>query len=180
MGIQRAFSIQPSQIFIQGAHVGGDTDFDGNGPDLVIDTTVMRRGPKLFARVRATWTETKQDFTRFEGDSGDVEIFNVDQRFPGWNIKSVNGNETFDFTMADPTFRRRLFGHNVQPLFSHGSSLVLMYQVIGDSDGGIFGGDDHPELTVIFHPLEVAIEHPTIEVRRQLRWELLKPVAIPR
>jgi hypothetical protein len=159
MQLTRTFSVQPHSIEVIGTHQSGDTDFDGNGPRVTINTSIIRRGPKLFIQCHAKWQETKPDNTTFVGDSGQIEFFNVGQRFPRWHIASVNGNETFDFTDADPTVDEVLSGYGTHMIIPPGAAIVGRYEVQGDSDGGAFGGDDHPFTTVLFKPVEVKIHH---------------------
>ena len=155
------FSLKVPTVHLKGQHQsGGDDDFHGNGPEVTFDARMMRRGPKLFIRSNVIWKETKHDFTTFKAESDEIEVFNVDQRFPEWKIKNVNGNSTFDYTLTDPTWRQILHGHGIHRFWLPGSRLVSSLQIHGDADGGWFGCADSPWIDISFNPVEVVIELP--------------------
>lgn len=143
----RRIAIQPSPILFYPPHTGGDTEFDGNGPDIDIETRLERAGSVLNITLRATFRETKSDWTTFSGQMTQ-RVFDVNTEHPGWDIQSVHSEFIDTLNVTD-------FDHSVNSYPRQG--LVSLYKVQGDDDGGIFGGDDKPWVQVFFNPIELTL-----------------------
>ncbi|NEP12527.1 MAG: hypothetical protein F6K14_20425 [Symploca sp. SIO2C1] len=149
MGTQttRRIAIQPSPIVFNPPHTEGDTDFDGNGPNINIETRLERAGSVLNITLRATFRETKSDWTTFAGQITQ-RVFDVETEHPGWDIQSVHSQFVDTLNVTD-------FDHNINSYPRQG--LVSLYEIQGDTDGGVFGGDDQPWVQVFFNPFELTL-----------------------
>lgn len=165
MSIERTLSVQPL-IFVPRIHPSDDTDSERELPanisahssvlELEIESKIERRDSKLFAAVKVISKVAKGDLITFSGICKEIEFFDLEQRCPGWSIKSVNGNTTFDLTIADPTFHIQVDGRGVYTYFPTGSRLVSSYQIVGVRDR--FGDSDKSVITTIFKPVELLLQ----------------------
>jgi hypothetical protein len=106
------------------AHVGGDTDFYGHGPDVEVSVELsIKAKNQLWARLSMEARETKADWTEVRGAVNRM-IYQHDR--PIESI--VSGTRS--------TLRRRLSGHGphvIEP--TSDSDPVARYTLIGDTDG---------------------------------------------
>ncbi len=147
----RRIAIQPSPILFNPPHTGGDTEFDGNGPEIDVETRLERAGSVLNITLRATFRETKADWTTFSGQITQ-RIFDVDAEHPGWDIQSIHSEFVDTLNVTD-------FDHDINSYPRQG--LVSLYKIQGDTDGGLFGGDDKPWVQVFFNPIELTLINTT-------------------
>ena len=132
------------------AHTEGDTDFDGNGPFVHIVVEVQRKANLLVLATSAFFQETKSDWTTFEGTQTQA-FYDVHVEHPGWRIQSIVG-------MEHQSFQNVLMGYGQQTFTFGIAGLVNTLVLRGDSDGGAFGGDDHPGIvSMSFNEIQVRL-----------------------
>jgi hypothetical protein len=74
----------------------------------------------------------------------------------------VSGNNWKVLNVVTPPFNdtKTLNGYGVHH-FDYGvGGIVSSIDAIGDSDGGVFGGDDHPQITLIFNNIVINVQDP--------------------
>jgi hypothetical protein len=132
-------------------HTDGDTDFDGNGPLVSITADVKRKGSLLILDVYAFFQETKSDWTTFEGNFQQT-FYDVSLQHPGWRIQSIQGK-------MHQTYETVLTGYGQHTISPFGTSdFVKSMVLVGDSDGGAFGGDDKPRIvSLAFNEIELRL-----------------------
>ena len=136
--------------FVPG-HTEGDTDFDGNGPSVYISADVKRKANQLVLAVYAIFQETKSDWTTFEGHF-EQTFYDVHLQHPGWRILSIQGN----FHQVYQTVLTGTGQHTISPFGT--SDFVNNMVLVGDSDGGAFGGDDKPRIVTLgFNKIELKL-----------------------
>lgn len=144
-------------ISVRPPHAGGDKDFDGNGPDfrLWIGLEVQRESIlHLFWYMK--FVENKPDSTTFEG-SGSMPLYDIDRDYPGYKIERIITPSTFEHTGTDQDHAVNKY------LVGIGSkSLVREIEVMGDKDGGIWGGPDEPWMSVYFNPIRLSLTEPNV------------------
>ena len=131
------------------SHTRGDKDFDGNGPNTIITTNLgaTSDGRTLQASVSSFFEETKSDWTTFTGrTTSSVDIGGL---YPGWRIDSILSSTSDELRFVDTDHSLDIFGGS--------TPLVQRYEIQGDKDGGIFGGDDDPFVTLLFNPVQVRL-----------------------
>lgn len=133
------------------SHTEGDTDFDGNGPSVYVSAQVKRQGNLLSLSVYAIFQETKPDWTTFEG-SLEQAFYNVGVEHPGWHILSIQGH-------FHQVYQGELSGYGQHTISPFGTSdFVNNMVLVGDSDGGVFGGDDQPRIVKLgFNRIELKL-----------------------
>lgn len=146
---RKCITVSIPQITYHPPHVGGDTDFDGNGPAFAVLVQLLNTPPTITLRIEATFTETKSDYTRFAGVF-DTPVYNVGQANPGYEIETIDGGAWASFVGVDQN-------HAPETMVPTGGTLVNSATIVGDSNGGIFGGDDRPSVTLNFHPVTVCL-----------------------
>lgn len=136
--------------FVPG-HTEGDTDFDGNGPSVYISADVKRKANQLVLDVYAIFQETESDWTTFEGSFEQI-FYDVNIQHPGWRIQSIQGN----FHQVYETVLTGYGEHTVSPFGT--SEFVKKMVLVGDSNGGTFGGDDKPRIVKLgFNKIELKL-----------------------
>jgi hypothetical protein len=103
--------------------------------------------------IDANWRETVSDYTWFQSHL-QQQIFNASQISETAKIVSVNDQLVADGVIATE-FSTVLDGYGIHTFNSQG--LVGQYQVHGDENGGIFGGDDTPWVTVTLNTVQVVL-----------------------
>jgi hypothetical protein len=150
--LKKATTIKPFQaatISYAPPHTGvGDTEFDGNGPYYSITTRLEKRGQLVVAILDVSFRETKPDTSTFAGRYEQI-VLDVDQQFPGYQLVSVDTNLFDQITGTDR-------GHNDE-IIARPGTFVREYVVRGDSDGGAFGGNDEPRVTVAFSSVNLSL-----------------------
>lgn len=144
----RYIAFRPSDVEFRPPHVRGDREFDGNGPVWQVSVQINVRGPLLVCNLRAFFQETKPDYTTFSG-SREFVLLNTDEQFPGEKITSIN-TQVFDF-------KNGVDEDHYDEVIAGGGP-VDHYRIRGDSDGGIFGGNDLPQVNVMFRTLSLTLE----------------------
>ena len=131
-------------------HTEGDSDFDGHGPFVHIVTQVQRNGSILVLTTSAFFQESESDWTTFEG-SITQSFYDARVEHPGWRIQSIAGATHQSIQMVLGGYGRHSFHYGTTG-FIH--SMVLR----GDSDSGVFGGHDRPEIiSMQFNELQVEL-----------------------
>ena len=169
----------PPSVGLDPKHTGtGDTDFDGNGPQLVaipeVSITPDRRAIEVtFADI--TFKETKGDGTTFSARyvtalSYDLDDLFRDQGIQGYifaeldndgrregeNDKISSNSDEYVFPQQQRPGQRTYEDNNHDVDYLPGGDLISQYAVVGDTDGGLFGGPDQPILQVLaFNPIDV-------------------------
>lgn len=144
----RQIAFRAPDVEFRPPHSRGDREFDGNGPVWQISVYMHVRGPLLVCRVRAFFQETKPDFTTFSG-SREFTLLNCDEQFPGERISSID-TQTFDFKNGIDD------DHSDEIVVGGGP--VEEYRIRGDSNGGVFGGNDLPQVNIIFRTLALTLD----------------------
>lgn len=116
--------LPPLLPFYTPAHVDGDREFDGNGPDMAvtIDLHVVD-GDQVHATVRIETVETRWDWTRASG-SADFLLYQAQEP-----IVSIDSPTHFEHHYRDTDLARDVFD------FPEGASLVKRLTCIGDTMG---------------------------------------------
>lgn len=127
------------QLYYEPPHVRGDKEFDGNGPYVTLVTRLQITGTGLVsAVVDASFQETRSDWTTFAGSSSPVVLF------------YASGGLTFTTPSSD---RLEFLDTNyTNDIFSR-IGLVRRYEIVGDRDGGLFGGADKPSARIDLNPI---------------------------
>jgi len=134
-------------------HSGGDTDFGGHGPAFTGSVTLkVINETTLVLIVDGVFTETQSDWTKYEVHSRTTLLDLTAEKGPGWKISTVRGR------LDVPLDNQVLSGYGTHRIYGSDSGLVREVIVVGDSDGGIGGGDDHPSIQITFNPIYMQIE----------------------
>ena len=144
-------TVQPPPVVgFRPGHTDGDADFDGHGPFVHLVAQVRRSGGLLLLDTSAFFQETAADWTTFEGTLSEP-FLDVDRAWPGWRIQAVRGP-----AYQDVQLRLAGYGHHH---FHYGEDGFVRSLVLrGDSDGGVFGGRDRPEIVAMhFNPLRLEL-----------------------
>ena len=87
-------------------------------------------------------------------DEGNFEetFYDVNLQHPGWRIQSIQGN-------FHQTYQTVLNGYGPKTISPFGTSdFVNRMVLVGDSDGGTFGGDDKPRIVNLgFNKIELKL-----------------------
>ena len=131
-------------------HTEGDSDFAGHGPFVHIVTQVQRNGNILVLNTSAFFQESESDWTTFEG-SMSQSFYDARVEHPGWRVQSIVGDTYQSIQMVLGGFGRHSFHYGTSGLVN---SMVLR----GDSNSGVFGGVDRPEIiSMQFNELQVEL-----------------------
>jgi hypothetical protein len=131
-------------------HTEGDSDFSGHGPFVHIVTHVQRNGNVLVLNTSAFFQESESDWTTFEG-SISQSFYDARVEHPGWRIQSIGGDVHQSIQLVLGGFGRHSFHYGTTGLVN---SMVLR----GDSDSGVYGGHDRPEIiSMQFNELQVEL-----------------------
>jgi hypothetical protein len=125
----------------------GDTEFGGNGPDVIVRVTMFVENNAVKARIYMRAEETKNDHSTAEGYTT-VTLYEPD---PGYEILRIIGN-----TFSEETYRDNDHGADVftQP----SSEPVYQFEVIGDTSGKDIGQQDGDTgVTVEFNDIDVEL-----------------------
>ena len=144
-------AIQPPAIGnFRPGHTEGDLDFGCNGLFVHVVTQVQRNGNVLVLNTSAFFQESESDWTTFEG-SISQPFYDARVEQPGWRIQSITG-ETHQSIQI-------MVGHYGRHSFEYGASSLIRSMVLrGDSDSGVFGGHDRPEIiSMQFNELQVEL-----------------------
>jgi len=145
----KAEHVLSEQILIFVPIIYQSDDTDSNALEFTFASSIERRSDKLSAAIEVTWKETNNDSIKLAGASRKINFFDVEQRFPEWNIKSVNSITSFDFKIADPILRLSIRKHRPHTHVMGSSSLISFYKFVCD-------GDD--VLTAVFKPVDLVLE----------------------
>lgn len=120
-------------------HVGGDREYDGNGPDVFASGTLLGVGTnRLRVRIFMDAIETKSDFTRARGTSPEFLIYVAP---PGQCVQSVSRG-TYD------EIRYRDNDHGVDSFDGQvAGSFVNDWSFVGDTGGDEAGTETGAALT---------------------------------
>ena len=131
-------------------HTEGDSDFAGHGPFVHIVTQVQRNGNVLVLNTSAFFQESESDWTTFEGTISQ-SFYDARVEHPGWRIQSIVGETYQSIQMVLGGYGRHSFHYGNLGLVN---SMVLR----GDSNSGVFGGVDRPEIiSMQFNELQVEL-----------------------
>jgi hypothetical protein len=143
-------AIQPSTILIQATQrTQGDGEFFGHGPAMYLSAGLYRPTQfhvSLWASVK--FRETQADWTTYIGDF-DAVVYDVRSQNPRARIVNI----------ITPGFNdeKVLEGYGVHAFQYGNAALINRIDAIGDEYGGIFGGNDHPQVTLLFNNVEIEI-----------------------
>lgn len=145
---QQNIAIQPSTILIQASQrTNGDGEFNGNGPIMYLTATLFRPTQyHVSLSAFARFQETRSDYTTYQG-SFLAQVFDIRNQFNGQVITNIL---TPPFNTA-----QTLNGYGIHHFDFGDVSLVRSIDAIGDEYGGIFGGDDHPQVTLLFNNIVI-------------------------
>ena len=150
---RKNIAIQPPTLQIPANHhTAGDTDFDGHGPNMYLNVSLyVANEYQLGINCQVRFTETQDDWTTWQGSFTDI-VF---------DIRSLGGQSKI-LSVVTPPFSTmaELDGHGSHNQDFGIGGIVQSYTATGDSDGGPFGGDDHPQVTLTFNNIEIQVEDP--------------------
>lgn len=128
------------QVTVNPIHTGGDGEFDGNGPEIMINVIVHNESSGIRAWVWMSARETKSDWTAVQGENY------TPYKNLGPNVEVIAISPT-----QDGYRRTQEGGHDMFPGSGY-SGLVNRFEIIGDTRG-----DDVNEtrVTVYFNPIQV-------------------------
>jgi hypothetical protein len=92
----------------------------------------------MLLEVSAFFQETGGDWTTFEGALAEP-FLDVAKAYPGWRIQAIRGETYQSVQLVLNGFGRHHFQYG-------DAGLVRAMVLRGDSDGGVFGGLDRPEI----------------------------------
>jgi hypothetical protein len=176
---QQNIQIQPGALVVSATqHTNGDGDFDGHGPNMWLNVSLyVPNEYELGLNVFVRFEETQSDWTTWQGSFSGI-VYDVRAEGNKWKIESV----------VTPPFNdvKQLNGWGNHH-FDYGiGGIVNSIDAIGDSDGGIFGGDDHPGVTLNFNNIVINVQDPPVvgdlswlQTKLQLppRMRILRPAA---
>jgi hypothetical protein len=137
------------------AHIGGDREFAGHGPDIHIVTTLMKQGDyELIVEIYMDAVETKPDWTHFQGTKLQI-VYNAEEDHPGWMIQRILSDTTSSLAFRDT-------GHGKKLHPPDNGKLVRMYRVQGDQKG-----EDQPWVQVIFNDVLVRLVETPMQFRNR-------------
>lgn len=152
-------------------HTRGDTDFDGHGPDMWLNVTpYVANEFQIGVNVYVKFMETQSDWTTFEGSFNGILC---DIRTSGATQKILN------VITPATAIHETLNGYGTHSYNFGGANLVGSIAAVGDSDGGVFGGDDHPQVVISFNQLYVELQDPpaSLSGAEYSRWiKSIRPV----
>jgi hypothetical protein len=99
--------------------------------------------------------ETQSDWTTFEGSFNGIV----------YDIRTMGGSQKI-LNVVSPAaaIAETLNGYGIHHFDFGAGGIVGSIDAVGDSDGGIFGGDDHPQVIINFNQLIVDVQDPPIFV----------------
>jgi hypothetical protein len=125
----------------------GDSEFGGNGPDIIVRVSLFVENNKVKARIYMRAEETKNDHSTAEG-STTVTLYEPD---PGHEILKIIGN-----TFSEEVYRDN--DHAADVFTQPSDEPVYQFEVIGDTSGNDIGQQDGDTgVTVIFNDIEVEL-----------------------
>jgi hypothetical protein len=123
----------------------GDADFDGHGPDVATDVTLIVAPQALTARVHMHAKETRSDWTE-AGGWQDYQLFAPEA---GWKIEQVEGKTTTSHHYLDATVDQR-DSFNMGP-----GELVRRFDYVGDTGGDEAG--TKTSVTITFNDIHLVL-----------------------
>jgi hypothetical protein len=123
-------TVSPGTIgpFVPGKIGQGDADFDGNGPDVTSDVSLIVAPQALTAKVHMHAKETTSDWTEAEG----WQTYQLYAPDPGWRIEQVVGKTSSAHHYLD--------SNQTEDSFDLGNGeLVRRFVYVGDTDGNEAG-----------------------------------------
>lgn len=148
-------TIQPGGLTVYGdQHTRGDTDFDGHGPDMWLNVSpYVANEYQIGLNIYVKFMETQSDWTTFEGSFNGI-VF---------DIRSMGGSQKILSVQSSAfAIHETLNGYGVHHYDFGVGGIVGSIDAVGDSDGGVFGGDDHPQVVINFNPLIIDVQDPPI------------------
>jgi hypothetical protein len=150
---QENITIQPGGLTVYGdQHTRGDTDFHGHGPDMWLNVSpYVANEYQIGLHVYVKFMETRSDWTTFEGSFNGIV----------YDLRTTGGSDKI-LRVISPAFavHETLNGHGTHHFDFGAGGIVGGIDCVGDSDGGVFGGDDHPQVFINFNPLIVDLQSP--------------------
>lgn len=151
---EQNITIQPESLRLRATQrTRGDGDFDGNGPNMYLYAFLyVANQYQIGLKFTVRFQETRRDWTTYEGSFSGI-VYDV--RNQGGRYKVLN--------VITPAFSKveRLEGYGEHSLGPYGMEGIVREAVaIGDEDGGVFGGNDQPEVTVHFNSVRIEVEDP--------------------
>lgn len=141
------------------AHTRGDKELHGN-PKTHLEVALHRRGQEITLSFYVSFVEEGGDHTTFQGGDHRV-LLNVNNEFPGWTLDTVGGNPSLSSPLLYYAWDGYPQGHGYHHYNVAPTGLVREFTLLADSDGGIFGGDDHPGIiSLLFNQVPVQISKP--------------------
>ncbi len=138
----KPIALRPTPVF-RPDHIAGDREFAGNGPQVDAWANIYPLGSKIYVNYGVTFQETG-GATLFEGsDTGECadagkEIIEI--------LSDTEGE--ISFTDRDTTVNVAVGG---------ASGLIRKARIQGDTNSGIFSGNDDPWIQLYFNPIKVSV-----------------------
>jgi len=150
---QKNVAIQPGTLQVEATQLtAGDTDFDGNGPSMYLNTSLYVANEfQLGLNCHVRFQETEDDWTTWQGSFTGIIL---DIRNQGINNKILS-------VVTPPfSYSKTLNGYGTHHFDFGFAGLVQSVDAVGDSDGGWGGDDDHPQVSLIFNNITIDVEDP--------------------
>lgn len=125
----------------------GDSEFGGNGPDIIVRVSLFVENNVVKARIYMRAEETKNDHSTAEG-STTVTLYEPD---PGYEILRILGN-----TISEEYYRDN--DHAADVFTQPSDEPVYKFEVLGDTSGNDIGQQDGDTgVTVEFNDIDVEL-----------------------
>ncbi|MBC7920284.1 MAG: hypothetical protein H7Z75_04265 [Ferruginibacter sp.] len=138
-------SHEPGEVDFTPPHVGGDRDFDGNGPRVNAEVSAYVENNTVKARIYMKAVETKSDYTRAEG-SRVVTLYTAPNNL---KIEKITSGTTTSHAYTDSN-------HELDVFNAGNGELVKRFEFTGDGDDNEAG--TRTKVRVKFNPMRIELK----------------------
>ncbi len=139
----KRIALRPTPVF-RPDNVVPDREFGGNGPQVDAWAEISSIGSKIYVDYGVTFQETG-GATRFEGIAEPFECGDA-----GKEIKEILSDIRGEISFTDRDT-------NVNVVVGGASGLIRKASIQGDTNSGIFSGNDDPWIQLFFNPIKVIV-----------------------
>ncbi|MEK6784181.1 MAG: hypothetical protein AABY61_01745 [Nitrospirota bacterium] len=147
--MEKLYPLKPTQQFYP-AHISKDREFGGNGPEVYATVDIFPVGSKIYATYTARFLETGGGGTLFDGADTE-ELIDVKKE-----IKSIRlgADASWESMLSDDiSFTDKDTSENV--VVGRRGGLVNRARIQGDTNSGLFSGNDDPFIQFFFNPIRI-------------------------